>query len=39
MSAPHELSVADCMARLQQRELTAEALVRSCLSHVAEREP
>ena len=39
MSAPHELSVADCMARLQQRELTAAALVRSCLSHVAEREP
>ena len=39
MSEPNELSVVQCVARLQQRDLTAEVLVRSCLSRIAEREP
>jgi len=39
MTAPHELCVADAVARLDLRELTAEALVRDCLSRIAEREP
>src|SRR5439155_971180 len=39
MNAPNEMYVVQCVARLQQRELTAEALVRSCLSRIAEREP
>ena len=39
MTAPHELSVADAVARLDVRELTAEELVRDCLSRIAEREP
>ncbi|HWE26247.1 MAG TPA: amidase, partial [Myxococcales bacterium] len=39
MTAPHELSVADAVARLELRELTAEALVRDCLARIAEREP
>ncbi|HYZ87811.1 MAG TPA: amidase [Myxococcales bacterium] len=39
MTAPHELSVADAVARLDVRELTAEALVRDCLARIADREP
>jgi Asp-tRNA(Asn)/Glu-tRNA(Gln) amidotransferase A subunit family amidase len=39
MSAPHELPVAQCVALLQQRELAAEVVVRSCLSRIAERDP
>jgi len=39
VTAPHELSVADAVARLDVRELTAEELVRDCLSQIAEREP
>ena len=39
MSEPNELSVVQCVARLLQRDLTAEVLVRSCLSRIAEREP
>ena len=39
MSAANELSVAECMAGLERRELTAEALTRSCLGRIAEREP
>jgi Asp-tRNA(Asn)/Glu-tRNA(Gln) amidotransferase A subunit family amidase len=38
MTAPHELCVADAVARLDLRELTAEALVRDCLARIAERE-
>jgi len=39
MSEPNELSVVQCVTRLQQRDLTAEVLVRSCLSRIEEREP
>jgi Asp-tRNA(Asn)/Glu-tRNA(Gln) amidotransferase A subunit family amidase len=39
VTAPHDLSVADAVARLEVRELTAEALVRDCLARIAEREP
>ena len=39
MTAPHEMTVADLVARLAQRELSAEELVRSCLQRIQEREP
>jgi Asp-tRNA(Asn)/Glu-tRNA(Gln) amidotransferase A subunit family amidase len=39
MTAPHEMTVAELVARLARRELSAEELVRSCLLRIAEREP
>ena len=38
MAEPHELSVAAAAAEIAAGRLTAEALVESCLAHIAERE-
>jgi Asp-tRNA(Asn)/Glu-tRNA(Gln) amidotransferase A subunit family amidase len=39
MTAPHDLPVASAVELLDARELSAEALVRDCLSRIDEREP
>lgn len=36
---PHRLSAWEAASRLARRELSAEALLRACLDHIAEREP
>ena len=36
---PHEMTAVDAVAAMQQGELTAEALVQSCLDRIAAREP
>lgn len=36
---PHRLSAWEASRRLARRELSAEALMRACLAHIAQREP
>jgi Asp-tRNA(Asn)/Glu-tRNA(Gln) amidotransferase A subunit family amidase len=37
--APNDLTAAQALAKLSSRELSAEAMARACLAHIAEREP
>jgi Asp-tRNA(Asn)/Glu-tRNA(Gln) amidotransferase A subunit family amidase len=39
MPEPHRLSATEMVARIAAGELTAEAIVQSCLERIAEREP
>ena len=36
---PHRLPAASLARLIEQRELTAETIMRSCLDRIAEREP